>query len=63
MDLWRGRYVSDLAFPSAPEIAAELRSLDPAYAQTALIDLPRLAEHLGVAQVLPKDESRRMLGA
>ena len=55
--------MNDLAIPSVEFIAAELRSLDPAYAQTPLLDLPRLAEHLGVTQVLAKDESRRMLGS
>lgn len=55
--------MNDLGFPSADAIAAELRSLDPAYAQTPLLDLPSLAEYLGVAQVLAKDESRRMLGS
>ncbi|EHL99456.1 diaminopropionate ammonia-lyase family protein [Acetobacteraceae bacterium AT-5844] len=42
-------------------IAAELLRLSPAYAPTPLLDLPRLAERLGVAQVLAKDEGRRML--
>jgi diaminopropionate ammonia-lyase len=44
-------------------IAAELRSLDPAYAPTPLIDLPALAKRLGVSQVLAKDEGRRRLGS
>lgn len=55
--------MNDLGLPSVGVLAAELRSLDPAYAQTPLLDLPRLADHLGVAQVLAKDESRRMLGS
>ncbi|WP_247566219.1 hypothetical protein [Bradyrhizobium sp. 151] len=44
-------------------IAAELGRLDPAYAPTPLLNLPALAERLGVAQVLAKDEGRRMLGS
>ncbi|WP_247385323.1 pyridoxal-phosphate dependent enzyme [Bradyrhizobium sp. 143] len=44
-------------------IAAELGGLDPAYAPTPLLNLPALAERLGVAQVLAKDEGRRMLGS
>ncbi|WP_253075276.1 pyridoxal-phosphate dependent enzyme [Bradyrhizobium sp. 137] len=44
-------------------IAAELGRLDPAYAPTPLLNLPTLAERLGVAQVLAKDEGRRMLGS
>src|SRR5438270_2585632 len=51
------------AIRSAAEIAAELRRLSPAYAPTPLLDLPRLAARLGVAQVLAKDEGRRMLGS
>ncbi len=42
-------------------IAAELLRLSPAYAPTPLLDLPRLAARLGVAQVLAKDEGQRML--
>lgn len=45
------------------DIAAELLRLDPGYAVTPLLDLPPLAERLGVAQVLVKDESRRLLGS
>jgi diaminopropionate ammonia-lyase len=45
------------------QIAAMLRSLSPAYAPTPLLDLPALARRLGVAQVLAKDESQRMLGS
>ena len=33
-----------------------------AFAETPLLDLPRLATRLGVAKLLAKDESRRMLG-
>ncbi|MGY3079350.1 diaminopropionate ammonia-lyase [Bradyrhizobium sp. LM6.10] len=44
-------------------IAAELGGLDPAYAPTPLLNLPALAERLGVTQVLAKDEGRRMLGS
>jgi len=44
-------------------VAAELLRLDPAYAATPLVDLPRLASRLGVAQVLAKDEGRRLLGS
>jgi diaminopropionate ammonia-lyase len=42
-------------------IAAELLALSPDYAATPLLDLPRLARRLGVAQLLAKDEGRRML--
>jgi len=44
-------------------IATELLRLAPDYAPTPLHDLPRLAARLGVAQVLAKDEGRRMLGS
>lgn len=44
-------------------IAADLRALDPGYAPTPLLNLPRLADRLGVAQVLAKDEGRRTLGS
>ncbi len=47
----------------AAAIAAELARLSPAYAPTPLLDLPRLAARLGVAQVLAKDEGRRHLGS
>ena len=49
--------------PDADGIAAELLRLSPAYAPTPLLDLPGLAAHLGIAQLLAKDESRRMLGS
>lgn len=49
--------------PSADTIAAQLLSLSAEYAPTPLLDLPRLATRLGVAQVLAKDEGRRMLGS
>lgn len=55
--------MTDRSLPIADVIAAELRGLDPAYAPTPLVNLPGLAAHLGVAQVLAKDESRRMLGS
>ena len=45
------------------EIAAVLRRLSPAYAVTPLLDLKELAGRLGIAQVLAKDEGRRMLGS
>ncbi|MEJ2287315.1 MAG: pyridoxal-phosphate dependent enzyme [Deinococcales bacterium] len=48
---------------SVDRVAAELRTLSPAYAPTPLLDLPRLAARLGVAQVLVKDEGRRALGS
>lgn len=44
-------------------IASELARLSPEYAETPLLDLPQLAQRLGVAQVLAKDEGRRMLGS
>jgi diaminopropionate ammonia-lyase len=44
-------------------IADLLQGLSPAYAPTPLLDLPRLASRLGVAQVLAKDEGQRMLGS
>lgn len=53
---------SETAQTSA-DIASELARLSPAYAPTPLLDLPLLAERLGVAQVLAKDEGRRMLGS
>ncbi|MET7247333.1 pyridoxal-phosphate dependent enzyme, partial [Methylobacterium sp. EM32] len=49
--------------PSVSVIATTLRGLDPAYAPTPLLTLPALARRLGVAQVLAKDEGRRMLGS
>jgi diaminopropionate ammonia-lyase len=45
------------------EIAAQLRRLSPDYAATPLINLPRLAARLGIAQILAKDEGRRTLGS
>jgi diaminopropionate ammonia-lyase len=44
-------------------IASELARLSPEYAPTPLLDLPMLATRLGAAQVLAKDEGRRMLGS
>lgn len=53
-----------LAADQAPsEIAALLARLSPEYAATPLLDLKLLAARLGVAQVLVKDEGRRMLGS
>jgi diaminopropionate ammonia-lyase len=50
--------------PETPEIiAATLKRLSPAYAATPLIELPRLAGHLGVARISAKDEGQRMLGS
>jgi diaminopropionate ammonia-lyase len=51
------------AISADPGIAAELTRLSPEYAATPLLDLPLLAARLGVAQVLAKDEGRRMLGS
>ncbi|TCZ63935.1 pyridoxal-phosphate dependent enzyme [Roseicella aquatilis] len=48
---------------AASDIASELARLSPDYAATPLLDLPLLAARLGVAQVLAKDEGRRMLGS
>jgi diaminopropionate ammonia-lyase len=48
---------------TAEGIAAELLRLSPAYAPTPLLDLRELAARCGVAQVLAKDEGRRMLGS
>jgi diaminopropionate ammonia-lyase len=45
------------------EIAAELCRLSPEYATTPLLELPKLAAHLGIGQILAKDEGRRMLGS
>src|ERR1700722_7602065 len=45
------------------EIARQLRTLSPAYAPTPLLDLSALAGELGVAQILAKDEGRRLLGS
>lgn len=47
----------------AKAIAAILLRLSPTYAPTPLVDLPALAARLDVAQVLAKDEGRRMLGS
>jgi diaminopropionate ammonia-lyase len=44
-------------------IAAQLLGLSPSYAPTPLLDLPRLAGHLGVGQMLAKNEGLRMLGS
>jgi diaminopropionate ammonia-lyase len=44
-------------------IASELARLSSEYAATPLLDLPQLAGRLAVAQVLAKDEGRRMLGS
>lgn len=51
------------AIQAAPDIASEFARLSPEYAATPLLNLPRLAARLGVAQVLAKDEGRRMLGS
>jgi diaminopropionate ammonia-lyase len=45
------------------EIARQLLALSPAYAPTPLLDLGELAAELGVAQILAKDEGRRLLGS
>ena len=55
--------MDSLAPAPVAAIAAELRALDPAYAPTPLLNLPAVAERLGVSQVLAKDEGRRMLGS
>lgn len=47
----------------ADRIAGILRRISPAYAPTPLLELPRLADRLGVAAVLAKDEGRRALGS
>jgi diaminopropionate ammonia-lyase len=47
----------------ADTIAAELLRLSPDYAPTPLLDLPFLADRLGVGQILAKDEGQRMLGS
>ena len=52
-----------LPAPGADAIAADLRRLSPAYAPTPLLDLAPLAQRAGVAQLLAKDEGRRMLGS
>src|SRR6266436_85801 len=52
---------SRLAQPSGDQPVEPVRLL-AAFAETPLLDLPRLAARLGVAKVLAKDESRRMLG-
>lgn len=51
------------AATAGPSIASELTRLSPEYEATPLLDLPVLAARLGVAQVLAKDEGRRMLGS
>ncbi|MBF9235351.1 pyridoxal-phosphate dependent enzyme [Microvirga alba] len=45
------------------QIAAQLLRLSPHYAETPLLDLPSLAAHFNVAQLLVKDEGRRTLGS
>jgi len=55
--------MSQSSFARAAEIASVLRPLSPDYAPTPLLDLKSLAARLGVAQVLAKDEGRRMLGS
>jgi diaminopropionate ammonia-lyase len=52
-----------LPLQTVEEIARQLRALSPAYAPTPLLDLHRLAGELGVAQVLAKEEGRRLLGS
>jgi diaminopropionate ammonia-lyase len=58
-----GMETDPLPTRTADDIAAELRRLSPAYAPTPLLDLRELATRAGVAQVLAKDEDRRMLGS
>jgi diaminopropionate ammonia-lyase len=48
---------------AADDIAKQLLALSPEYAPTPLLDLRALATRLGVAQILAKDEGRRMLGS
>src|SRR5947199_9224723 len=48
---------------AADRIARQLSALSPEYAPTPLLDLRSLATRLGVAQILAKDEGRRMLGS
>ncbi len=54
---------ADRSSTATERIATELRLLAVDYAPTPLVDLPRLAARLGVAQVLAKDEGRRTLGS
>jgi diaminopropionate ammonia-lyase len=58
-----GMETDPLPARTADDIAAELLRLSPAYAPTPLLDLPELATRCGVAQLLAKDEGRRMLGS
>ena len=58
-----GMKTDPLPAQTADDIAAELLRLSPAYAPTPLLDLGELAARSGVAQVLAKDEGRRMLGS
>ncbi|RDJ20789.1 pyridoxal-phosphate dependent enzyme [Bosea caraganae] len=48
---------------SPERIAALLLRLSPLYAQTPLLELPKLASEFGVAQVLVKNEAQRALGS
>lgn len=48
---------------SPDQIATLLQGLSPGYAQTPLVDLPKLATELGVGQVLAKNEAQRALGS
>lgn len=48
---------------SPEQIATLLQRLSPRYAQTPLLDLPRLAAECGIGQVLAKSEAERALGS
>ncbi|MEL7131728.1 MAG: pyridoxal-phosphate dependent enzyme [Pseudomonadota bacterium] len=59
---WRGvgvEIAGDLPCDDPADVAA-LLALCPAHAPTPLLDVPDLARHAGVAQVLVKDERARM---
>lgn len=46
--------------PTPPTAATEFHRTLPGYAPTPLVDVPQVAEELGVGQVLVKDESGRL---
>ncbi|MGO0575876.1 diaminopropionate ammonia-lyase [Ornithinimicrobium panacihumi] len=64
-DTWFARPAArDAVVPAGPSGAREFHRHLPGYAATPLVDLPRLAEELGVGRVVAKDESQRLgLGA
>ncbi len=52
--------ITDLQTPVPNRTAQEFHTRLPGYASTPLVELPRLAQSLGVRQILAKDESERL---